>query len=93
MDDKIKKQLERLEERQAKIKAEKQRIMARINQAERKKDTRRKILIGAAMMNLVKQGRMEAHKITAMMDSFLTQERDRALFGLSNKAEKGNNET
>jgi hypothetical protein len=93
MDAKIKKQLERLQEQQAKIKAEKKRIMARLNQEERKKDTRKKNLIGAAVMNLVKQGKMETQKLNAMMDGFLTQERDRSLFGLPNKANKGKNET
>jgi hypothetical protein len=43
-------------------------------------------------MNLVKQGKMETQKLNAMMDGFLAQERDRSLFGLPNKAEKGKNE-
>lgn len=82
MDDKTRKQLEKMQAKKDRIAADMARIKARVNQEERKKDTRRKILIGSAMMNLVKTERMKSEKITSMMDSFLTKDRDRELFDL-----------
>ena len=39
-----------LDERVARLRAEKSRLLARANQTERKRDTRRKILIGGAVL-------------------------------------------
>ena len=45
-------------------------------------DTRRKILVGAAILAKVESGEWPEKKMLAMMDSALTRKDDRALFGL-----------
>jgi len=45
--EKVRLRLQALDERLARLHAEKSRLVARVSQAERKHDTRRKILIGA----------------------------------------------
>lgn len=77
---------------EAKLKAEKETIVrakrreqAKILNQKRKDDTRRKILIGAAIQNLISQGRWEEEKIKRMMHSFLEKPQDRALFDLPSK--------
>lgn len=75
--------LRRLEEKQAKNKAEISRIKARLNQEKRKKDTRRKILIGSMVLAKKKEGNDKwwAEWLSAL-DNYLEKDRDRALFGL-----------
>jgi hypothetical protein len=71
-----------------KLKRQKQILAARIQKAEslqkqrdRKADTRRKILLGAYFLDkLRKDGTLES--IKPEMNSFLTRDNDRALFGL-----------
>lgn len=71
-----------------KLKRQKQILEARIQKAEslqkerdRKADTRRKILLGAYFLDkLRKAGTLEA--IKPELDSFLTRDNDRKLFGL-----------
>ena len=50
--------------------------------AERKKDTRRKILIGGVVLARIKAGKLEESKIRSWLDNSLTKDRDRELFGL-----------
>lgn len=69
------------------LKAAKQKVEARkraIELNQRKKDdTRRKVLIGAAIMAMLDSGRMKQEKLMEIMDGFLTREAERALFGLT----------
>ena len=74
--------LAKLEERRKQIDAQTQQIKAREQQQERKRDTRRKILIGAAVLERVKNGRWSEDRLRVMMDECLTKEIDRRLFGL-----------
>ena len=82
-----------------KLKKQKEILDARIQQAEsrfkvkeRKEDTRRKILIGAFMMEKLKK----EEKFDSMIDElngFLTRNSDRKLFGMDCISTKNNVET
>jgi hypothetical protein len=67
-------------------KAKKQQIEARKRAAESKAkrsiDTRRKILVGAAILAKVERGEWPQDKLLAMLDASLTRADDRALFDL-----------
>ncbi len=67
-------------------KAKKQQIEARRRTMESKKkrseDTRRKILVGALILDRVERGEWPQEKLRAMLDAALTRDDDRALFGL-----------
>jgi|SRR5690554_1762235 len=71
-------------EREAIVRA-KRREQAKILNQKRKDDTRRKILLGAAIQNLVEQGHWQDEKIKRLMESFLSKDQDRKLFGLPPK--------
>ncbi len=47
------------------------------SQQKRKEDTRRKILLGALMMNMMKSGELNEKKILKKLDGFLTRDIDR----------------
>lgn len=76
-------QLARLE----KQKAEAERKIRELRQAEkaqaRKDDNRRKVLIGAMMLEKVKQQRYSQAELLDEMNRFLTRDSERALFGLA----------
>jgi hypothetical protein len=75
-----------LDERVARLRAEKSRLLARANQTERKRDTRRKILIGGAVLAAVEHEGVpilkSATELRRWMDARLTREHDRAVFDL-----------
>ena len=73
--------LKKQEELKAQIRKEKNKLVL----ADRKKDTRRQILLGALMLDLMKKGELDEKKIRKRLDSFLTKELDRKLFDLSVK--------
>ena len=78
----------RLEERRSKIDAEIKRIKSKLSKEERKKDTRRKILIGSAMISKIKakggnwSEPWHESNLQKMMDKYLTRNQDRELFNL-----------
>ena len=72
----------KLKEKQARIKAELQRLDARERESERKRDTRRKILMGAMLQDRIDRGKVSEKVILADMDHFLTRDHERALFDL-----------
>jgi hypothetical protein len=47
---------------------------------QRKDDTRRKILVGAAMLTHAAKDEMFAAQLTVLLDFYLTKPQDRALF-------------
>ena len=51
-------------------------------QQQRKEDTRRKILLGALMMEMMKKRELDEKKIMKKLDGFLTLDIDRKLFDL-----------
>jgi len=78
--------LEKLLEKQKKLDAQIQAIRAREKEADRKLDTRRKILIGGAVLAMVKRGDWAKEKFDSLIDREIFSAKDRALFGLGAKA-------
>lgn len=80
-----------LETKLKQAKARKQKLEARKRAAEKKversQDTRRKILVGAAILGKVERDEWPKDKLLAMLDSTLTRDDDRALFDLPSKAD------
>lgn len=78
-----------LSEKLKQEKAKKARIEARQRAAKAKKertdDTRRKILVGAAILAKVERGEWQKERLTEMMDKVLEREGDRVLFSLPEK--------
>ena len=79
--------IRQLEERRARINAEIQRVRSRESQEERKRETRRKILAGAMVLDRVKRKDLSEKLFKADMDRFLERDQDRALFGLPPRPE------
>lgn len=75
-----------LEAKLKQAKAKKQQIEARKRaletKEERAKDTRRKILVGAAILAKVERGEWPKEKLLSMLDNSLTRPDDRSLFDL-----------
>jgi hypothetical protein len=75
-----------LDERVARLRAEKDRLLARANQAERKRDTRRKILIGGVVLAAVEHEGVPMLKTSSellrWLDARLSRPHDRAVFDL-----------
>ncbi len=82
----IEERIAALEAKLKQEKAKKQQIEARKRAAESKAkrsiDTRRKILVGAAILAKVERGEWPQDKLLAMLDASLTRADDRALFDL-----------
>jgi ribonuclease HII len=76
-----------LEEKLKQAKALKQKVEARNKAAENKQkraaDTRKKILVGAAILAKVERGEWPKDKMLEMMSQQLTRDDDRALFDLA----------
>ncbi|MDJ0649739.1 MAG: hypothetical protein QNJ60_13675 [Xenococcaceae cyanobacterium MO_188.B19] len=77
--------LEQLLKKQEELKAQIRKEKNKLDQAERKKDTRRKILLGALMMDLMNKGELDEKKIMKRLDDFLSRDTDRQLFDLTLK--------
>ena len=76
------KALEKLKEKEAQIKARIQLLEAGEKTRERKKDARRKILLGSLVLERLKSGDNHAEALRAMLGGYLTRDNDRALFDL-----------
>jgi hypothetical protein len=74
--------LQLLLEKETQLKAQIQLAKAAERTLEKKKDTRRKILIGAAVLAKVEAGMWPQQDLKVMMDGFLTRPHERELFGL-----------
>jgi hypothetical protein len=74
--------LELLLEKEAQLKAQIQQAKAAERTLEKKRDTRRKILIGAAVLARVERGEWPQQDLAMMMDGFLTRPHERELFDL-----------
>lgn len=85
----IEERIATLEEKLKQQRARKQQIEARKKAVESKKkrsdDTRRKILIGAAILSKVESGEWKKEGMLEMMDQVLTRPDDRSLFQLPEK--------
>ena len=74
--------MRKLEEQRARINAEIQRVRSRESQEERKRETRRRILAGAMVLDRVARKELAEKLFLADMDRFLKRDQDRAVFGL-----------
>jgi hypothetical protein len=88
----IEERIAALETKLKQEKAKKQKIEALKRAAESKAkrsiDTRRKILVGAAILAKVERGEWPQDKLLAMLDASLTRADDRALFDMPAMPEK-----
>lgn len=78
----VKDSLTALRQKEAEIRARIQAIESRDKEADRKKDTRKKILIGGAMFAKVKRGEWAEKQMLDFLGPELKADRDRALFDL-----------
>ena len=76
-------QLEKLKMKEAQIKARIQTLEAGEKPRERKKNMQRKILLGALVLEKLKQGDPVAQTLKAGLDGYLTRPHERALFELA----------
>jgi len=81
-------QLAKLKQQQEQLKARIQTLEAAEKTRERKKDVRRKILLGALMLERLKAGDARAGTLKAELDEYLVRDNDRALFDLPPLAQK-----
>ena len=79
------KKLDDLLKKREQLNAQIQQERNKQSQQKRKEETRRKILLGALMMDLMKKGELDDQKILKRLSSFLTKNIDRKLFALSEK--------
>ena len=79
-----------IDERLARLRAERGRLVARVSSTERKRDTRRKILVGAAVLAAVEHSGMPSlrtmRELLEWLDTRLTRPHDRAVFDLARRA-------
>lgn len=75
--------LKKLEEKQGHLKAQIQKLKAMEAAEDRKRDTRRKVIVGAVILEMVKTGEWPEDKLVGLLERKLTRERDRQLFGLA----------
>lgn len=85
--ERVRSRLRALEERLARLRAERDRALARATVAERKRDTRRKIVLGGAVLAAIAHEGLPALRTRAdllrWLDSQLRRPQDRAAFELS----------
>lgn len=76
------KKLDELLKKREQLNAQIQKERNKQTQQQRKEDTRRKILLGALMISMLKKGELDEKKILKRLDGFLTLDMDRNLFEL-----------
>jgi hypothetical protein len=84
--------LKRLMEKRDAVNARIRQEQNRLNATQRRADTRRKVLAGAAVMEWAKRDNDFAKKLDAELKVFLVRDADREIFGLSplKKQERSN---
>lgn len=85
-------ELEKLLEKEKQLKAKIQAAKSREREKERKLETRRKILIGAMVLEGMKNSEEYETKIMQNLDKYLTKNKDREIFNLSAIEEKNQTE-
>ena len=80
--EKVLARIQSLDERLARLRTEKNRLIARAGHEERKLDTRRKILAGAILLAKVEAGDFDSRTFRRWLEKALVREDDRKLFGL-----------
>ncbi len=79
------KKLEELLKKREQLNAQIQKERNKLSSQQRKEDTRRKILLGALMIEMMKKGELDEKKIMKKLSGFLTSDIDRKLFDLPEK--------
>ena len=74
------KRLEQLLKKREELSAQIQKIRAREATQKGKENTRRKILLGALVMEMMSKGELDRDKLMKRLDGFLTREIDRRMF-------------
>ena len=74
------KKLDDLLKKREQLNAQIQKEKNKQSQQKRKDDTRRKILLGALMIDMMKKRELDEKKIMKRLDGFLTRDTDRKLF-------------
>ena len=74
------KRLENLLKKREQLNAQIQKIKSKEAVQKRKEDTRRKILLGALLMEMMEKEELDPNKIRKRLSSFLTRDIDRKLF-------------
>ena len=87
------KKLEQLLKKRSQLNAQIQQLRTRDAAQKRKEDTRRKILLGALVMEMMEKGELDRDKLMKRLDGFLTLDIDRELFELPVKEERKASET
>ncbi len=86
--------LEKLLEKREQLNAQIQKVRARQSAQERKSETRRKILLGALVKEMMDKGELDSEMIMKRLSGFLTRDIDRKLFDLTVKeSEKGKDQS
>ena len=83
-----KKKIDKLKEQRDKLNARIQAVEAREKTAERKRDTRRKVLVGAYGLEKAASTENGMADLIKRLDGYLTRDADRDLFGLPPKSDK-----
>ena len=87
--EKVRLRLQALEERLARLRAERDRLAARASRTERKRDTRRKIVIGGTVLAAVEHEGVPAIRTRAelvqWLDGQLSRPHDRRVFDLTSR--------
>jgi chorismate mutase len=95
-DTKSHQRIQAIDERLARLRAERIRLAARVSRAERKRDTRRKILIGAAVLAAIDHEGVPVLRsqsdLMRWLDARLTRPHDRAVFDLVRRVGGGSSE-
>ena len=76
------KKLDELLKKREQLNAQIQKERNKLSSQQRKEDTRRKILLGALMIEMMKKGELDEKKIMKRLSGFLTKDIDRKLFDL-----------
>lgn len=77
--------LELLKKKQEQLRLQIQKEQQRESIKKRKEDTRRKILLGAMVLERMEREAEDREQVINKLDSYLTKERDRELFELEAK--------
>lgn len=85
--EKVRVRLEALDERLARLRSERDRLAARASRSERKRDTRRKIVIGGTVLAAVEREGVPALQtrveLVRWLDGHLSRPHDRMVFDLT----------
>lgn len=81
------KKLEKLLQKREQLNAEIQKARARETAQKRKEDTRRKILLGALVIEMMDKGELDDGVIMKRLEGFLTRDIDRKLFNFPFKGD------